>query len=151
MEMRTTRFVTRLGGAALVCSVAAGGCASEAPPATRTPQQWHDEIAREIDARKGALMYCTTLIQDRTKPAIVTLEMEAPSRELVPQDGEEFGFGLIGFEISRPGSDVNEDQEPAVVTCVRQVLAGIPVPVDTHGGLGEWRIVLDPKASPPPG
>jgi len=146
--------------AVAIGGVAASGC-SEHPGKARTPQQWHDEVAQEIDARKGALAFCMKASNSPNSRTVVTVYLEGRPDRLALHSGK-FFFTTFqdadadsialwdGAKLSPPGKDETHDLE--VDECVRGVLADLPMPAgDSHIGIGKWRIVLDPKAPPSSG
>jgi hypothetical protein len=143
--------------AALVMGLATAAC-NEHPGTAHTPQQWHDQVGREIEARKGALSMCTRVAEDPGAKAVVTIYFQGQPNKFAGYDGtlrfttyenaSDDDYALWdGPKLTPPGKDESTDKE--LIDCVKLVLQGIAMPADdSHIGAGQWRIVLDPKAPP---
>ncbi len=104
---------------------------------TRTPAEWRDELAPEIDARSGSLTACYEKsglgksAKDEDRRALVVVEFVGyREKELLVTLDEEPAF---------------HSESRALTDCVLAALKGIPVPPDdTHRGYGSWWFVFEP-------
>lgn len=126
----------KLGVSCLVVVAAASlvGCSGSR---TRTPAEWRDELAPQIDARREALTTCYE------KSGLGKSPKDADRRALVVVDF--VGYRESELAVTLDEEPVGHSENRMLTDCVLAALKGIPIPPDdTRRAYGNWWFVFEP-------